>query len=137
MKPQIESAVHARDFVGSPESSALAGFAALGQQTRLAILRHLVQQEPDGLSVKDIADAIGCPQNTASGHLAILARARLVTGNRSGRTVVYRADLSGFRALIEFLMAGCCNGNASICTDLVSGIHADSSMQPAACAPLR
>jgi predicted transcriptional regulator len=54
---------------------ALAALAALGQPTRLAIFRLLVRKEPDGLSAGGLADAVGCPHNTLSTHIAILARA--------------------------------------------------------------
>ena len=54
---------------------ALAALAALGQPTRLSIFRLLVRKEPEGLSAGAIADAVGCPHNTLSTHVAILARA--------------------------------------------------------------
>lgn len=104
------------------EARALTAFAALGQQTRLSILRLLVVHEPDGITVGEIAQAIQSPQNTTSGHLAILARAQLVIGSRQGRSVVYRADLAGVRWLIEYLFADCCNGDPSACRNLFADI---------------
>ena len=53
---------------------ALAALAALGQPTRLEIFRLLVRKEPDGLPAGVIAEKIGCPHNTLSTHLSILAR---------------------------------------------------------------
>jgi ArsR family transcriptional regulator len=100
---------------GPAEARAQAALAALGQQTRLAIFRLLMRHEPCGITVGELALAIGCPQNTASGHLAILARAQLASSARQGRSVVYRADLAGMRWLIDYLLADCCNGNASLC----------------------
>ncbi|MGA2817537.1 MAG: helix-turn-helix domain-containing protein, partial [Xanthobacteraceae bacterium] len=61
---------------------ALAALAALGQPTRLAIFRLLVRKEPTGLSAGALAQAVGCPHNTLSTHIAILARAGLVKGAR-------------------------------------------------------
>ena len=89
---------------GSLKTRALAAFAALGQPTRLSMLRLLVGHDPCGMTVSDIALAMQCPQNTASGHLAILSRAQLITGVRSGRSVIYRADLGGVRWLVEYLL---------------------------------
>jgi DNA-binding transcriptional ArsR family regulator len=94
---------------------ALAALAALGQPTRLSIFRLLVRKEPRGLSAGALAEAVGCPHNTLSTHIAILARAGLVKGTREGRTIIYRADAVGTRALIGFLVTDCCNGRPEMC----------------------
>ncbi len=94
---------------------ALAGLAALGQPTRLAIFRLLMQHEPVGLVAGAIAEAVGCPANTLSSHIAILARAGLVRGARDGRSIIYRADVDGMRALMSFLVTDCCNGHPELC----------------------
>jgi DNA-binding transcriptional ArsR family regulator len=98
-----------------PSARALAGLAALGQPIRLAVFRLLVQQEPDGLAAGAIAAAVGAPHNSLSTHLAILARAGLVSATRSGRSIVYRADLAGMRRLLAFLLADCCGGRPEVC----------------------
>lgn len=72
---------------------ALAALAALGQPTRLEIFRLLVCREPSGMSSGTVAESVGCPHNTLSSHLGILARVGLIHGSRDGRTIVYRADL--------------------------------------------
>jgi ArsR family transcriptional regulator len=94
---------------------ALAALAALGQPTRLAIFRLLVRKETRGLSAGALAEAVGCPHNTLSTHIAILARAGLVKGTREGRTITYRADAVGTRALIAFLVTDCCDGRPEMC----------------------
>jgi ArsR family transcriptional regulator len=94
---------------------ALAALAALGQPTRLEVLRLLMRREPVGLPAGAIAEAIGCPQNTLSTHLSILARAGMVRGTRGGRSIVYRANVSGMRELIEFLVHDCCDGHPEVC----------------------
>lgn len=94
---------------------ALAALAALGQPTRLEILHLLMRREPKGLAAGSIADMIGCPQNTLSSHLAILTRAGLTLGTRVGRSIIYRADIQGMRALVEFLVSDCCNGHPQLC----------------------
>jgi DNA-binding transcriptional ArsR family regulator len=94
---------------------ALAALAALGQPTRLAIFRLLVRKEPTGLSAGALAEAVGCPHNTLSTHIAILARAGLVKGAREGRTITYRADAVGMSALISFLVTDCCDGRPELC----------------------
>lgn len=107
---------------------ALAALAALGQPTRLAIFRLLVRKEPAGLTAGALAEAVGCPHNTLSTHVAILARAGLVSGIREGRTITYRADAAGTRALIAFLVTDCCDGRPELCG--LSG-----QMKPEPCCP--
>jgi ArsR family transcriptional regulator, arsenate/arsenite/antimonite-responsive transcriptional repressor len=108
---------------------ALAALAALGQSTRLEIFRLLVRHEPAGLAAGAIADAIGCPQNTLSSHLGILARSALIRGTRDGRSIVYRADIEGMRALIAFLITDCCDGHPEVCN------LQDALRETACCAP--
>jgi len=97
------------------EPHALAALAALGQATRLAIFRMLVRKEPNGMSAGALAEAVGCPHNTLSTHVAILARAGLVYGTREGRTITYRANADGTRALLAFLVTDCCEGRPELC----------------------
>src|SRR5262245_20797279 len=94
---------------------ALAALAALGQPTRLEIVRLLMRREPEGLPAGALAEAIGCQHNTLSTHLAILARSGLVRGARDGRSIIYRADVDGMRALVSFLVTDCCEGHPELC----------------------
>jgi ArsR family transcriptional regulator len=109
---------------------ALAALAGLGQPTRLAIFRLLMRCEPDGLPAGTIAEKIGCPHNTLSTHLSILARSGLVRGTRDGRSIVYQADVEGMRALIGFLVTDCCDGHPELC-NLQDALHVDSCCAPA------
>lgn len=116
------SAVALPEMLGASSARALGALAALGQQTRLAVFRLLVAHEPRGLTVGEVALAMQCPQNTTSGHLAILARAQLVTCARQGRSVTYRADMTGMQWLLEYLLADCCNGDPSMCATAFSSL---------------
>jgi ArsR family transcriptional regulator, arsenate/arsenite/antimonite-responsive transcriptional repressor len=93
---------------------------ALAQATRLEAFRLLVRHEPAGLPAGEIARQMMVPQNTMSGHLAILARAGLVRADRRSRSIIYRADLDGLRALMLFLLKDCCAGNAELCAPLIA-----------------
>ncbi|MFZ0127563.1 MAG: metalloregulator ArsR/SmtB family transcription factor [Xanthobacteraceae bacterium] len=106
---------------------ALSALAALGQPTRLEIFRLLMRREPGGIAAGTLAEAIGCPPNTLSTHLAILARAGLVRGERDGRSIVYHADVDGMRALMSFLVTDCCGGHPELCDF--------STKQAGACCP--
>ena len=94
---------------------ALAVFAALGQPTRLAIFKLLMSAEPDGLAAGAIANKVGCPHNTLSSHLSILARSGLVRGTRDGRSIIYRAHVDAIRTLVRFLVDDCCDGHPELC----------------------
>ncbi|MFD0389426.1 ArsR/SmtB family transcription factor [Tistrella bauzanensis] len=102
-------------------------FQALANETRLAVFRLLMRAEPDGLAAGAIAVCLGVVPSTLSAHLKELERAGLVTVERQGRQLIYRAETGGARALIGFLIADCCGGHPDVCADLQVG---------AACGPL-
>jgi ArsR family transcriptional regulator len=93
--------------------------AALAQSTRLDVFRLLVKHEPEGLAAGDIARALAVPQNTMSSHLSILSRAGLVTAQRFSRSIVYRADLGAFEAVMLFMLKDCCDRRPEICAPLI------------------
>jgi len=109
------------------ETAAIDAFAALSQDTRLAALRLLVTAGPAGLPAGDVARALAVPHNTLSTHLAVLTRAGLVQSRRESRSVIYRADFTGLRSLIDFLLRDCCRGAPDLCIPLL-----DAAL-PAAC----
>jgi DNA-binding transcriptional ArsR family regulator len=109
---------------------ALSALAALGQPTRLEIFRLLMRKEPTGLPAGTIAETIGCPHNTLSTHLSILARAGLIRRTRDGRSIVYRADVEGMRALVGFLVTDCCEGHPELC-DLQDALRESACCGPA------
>jgi ArsR family transcriptional regulator len=99
---------------------AILALAALAQSTRMGVFKLLVKYEPDGLAAGDIARELAVPQNTMSAHLAILARADLVTSERQSRSIIYRANLSAFQTLTSFMVEDCCGGRADLCAPAVS-----------------
>ena len=108
-------------YAGYMESeSAISALGALAQGTRLDVFRLLVRHEPDGRAAGEIARQLDVPQNTMSAHRGILARAGLVRSERHSRSVIYRADLDGLRALMLFLVRDCCAGSAELCAPLVA-----------------
>jgi ArsR family transcriptional regulator len=102
--------------------NAILALAALAQSTRLDVFRLLVKHEPKGLAAGDIARALAVPQNTMSSHLAVLSRAELVTAQRHSRRIVYRADLTRFRAVVLFMLQDCCDGRPEICAPLIEDL---------------
>ena len=99
---------------------AILALAALAQSTRMSVFKLLVKYEPEGLAAGDIARMLAVAQNTMSAHLAILARADLVTSERKSRSIIYRANLAMFQILTSFLVEDCCGGRADLCAPAAS-----------------
>lgn len=97
----------------------IAAMAALAQPTRLDTFKLLVNREPEGIPAGELARLIDVPQNTMSAHLAVLSRAGLIVGERHSRSIIYRADLQGFRSVITYLLKDCCGGRADLCQPLI------------------
>ena len=108
-----------------------AAFAALAQPTRLKAFRKLVAAHPNGLPAGEIAQFCKVPHNTMSTHLAALMRGGLIAVTREGRSMNYRANLDGFRGLIDFMLRDCCGGRPEICAPVVDDFAASC------CAPAR
>lgn len=101
---------------------AVLALAALAQPTRLQAFRLLVQHEPMGLPAGELACLLEVPQNTLSAHLAVLARADLVTSERRSRSIVYRANLAEIESLTLFLLQDCCGGRREICEPVIESL---------------
>jgi DNA-binding transcriptional ArsR family regulator len=105
------------------DTEVIAALAALAQPTRLETFRRLVAREPEGVPAGELARLAAVPQNTMSTHLAILARARLIVGERHSRSVIYRANLDRFREMTLFLVKGCCGGRPELCAPLIADLN--------------
>src|SRR6202140_3073101 len=101
---------------------AILALAALAQSTRLDVFRLLAKHEPAGLAAGDIARSLAVPQNTMSSHLGVLSRAGLVSAQRFSRSIVYRADLTRFQAVVLFMLKDCCDGRPEICAPLIESL---------------
>jgi len=110
--------------------NAVLALAALAQSTRLEVFRLLVKHEPEGLAAGDVARALAVPQNTMSSHLAVLSRAGLLSAQRFGRSIVYRADLARFRTVMLFMLRDCCEGRPEICAPLIADLTPCCSPKP-------
>jgi ArsR family transcriptional regulator len=108
------------------QSQALRGFAALSQETRLAIVRLLVRAGPDGLAAGALAEAVDASPSNVSFHLKDLEHAGMITARRESRSIIYAANYATLRDLIAFLMRDCCGGRPEICAPAA-----------AACAPAK
>jgi ArsR family transcriptional regulator len=104
------------------DAQVIAALAALAQPTRLNTFKLLVAHEPEGIPAGELARLAEVPQNTMSAHLAVLARAGLITGERQSRSIIYRADLQQFRDVTLFLLKDCCGGKPEICAPLIADL---------------
>jgi ArsR family transcriptional regulator, arsenate/arsenite/antimonite-responsive transcriptional repressor len=93
-------------------SAAISALGALAQDSRLAVFQALVRTGPAGLQPSQLAQALDIPPNTLSFHLKALHSAGLVSQQKQGRAIHYRADYGRMQALLQFLTQDCCNGQA-------------------------
>ena len=76
---------------------------ALGHEQRLDIYVLLYEAGPDGLSAREIADAVGVPASSLTFHTQTLMNAGLIKQRREGRSLVYSTDFATMSALVLFL----------------------------------
>ena len=96
------------------ESQTLAALAALSQETRLRILRHLIGAGEAGASAGAIAKAVDASSSRVSFHLSTLAGAGLIRSERVSRNIIYRADISAIGGMLSYLLNDCCQGHPDI-----------------------
>jgi len=92
------------------EAAAIRALAALAQEVRLRAFRTLVAAGPEGLTPSAISEQLGIAPNTLSFHLKELAHADLVSQERQGRNLVYRASYQTVDALMAYMTENCCQG---------------------------
>ncbi|MDR6428164.1 DNA-binding transcriptional ArsR family regulator [Variovorax paradoxus] len=88
--------------------------AALAQPVRLQVFRALVVAGPAGLTPGALVEALDVPATSLSFHLKELSHSGLVTQERSGRNLIYRAAFGQMNALIGYLTENCCQGEACL-----------------------
>lgn len=101
---------------------AIDALGALAHDTRLSVFRMLVKVGPNGMIAGAIAEQCSVPPSTMSHHLATLERAGMVQSERESRLIHYRADFTGMRRLLTFLLQDCCQGVPEVCGDLLGNI---------------
>lgn len=100
-------------------NEAAAGFAAMGSEARLSVLRLLIRAGEAGLSVGDLQSRSGIAASTLAHHLKVLAEAGVVTQERQGRSTLCRANYAPLEALAGFILSECCaDAGAETPTDM-------------------
>lgn len=92
------------------EKDIVKALAALAQPLRLAAFRYLVVTGPEGVTPSELSESLEVAPNTLSFHLKELTHAGLITQERVGRNLLYRADFEKMNSVLSFLTANCCRG---------------------------
>ncbi|HEY2977705.1 MAG: helix-turn-helix transcriptional regulator [Betaproteobacteria bacterium] len=96
------------------EKEVVRSLAALAHGLRLQVFRALVVAGHRGMTPGVMSEGSGIPPATLSFHLKELMNAGLVTQERQGRNLVYRASFDHMNELLGYLTANCCQGEACL-----------------------
>lgn len=88
--------------------------AALGTETRLKIVRLLLQAHPEGLVVGEIGAELGVSPSTLSHHLDKLKNEGLISVKRESTFLRYTANTAVLEEILGFLFAECCTRTKAI-----------------------
>ena len=99
---------------------AVKSLAALAQPVRLQVFRALVVAGPEGMTPGALISAIAVPGTSLSFHLKELLHSGMVTQERHGRHLIYRAAFGRMSALIGYLTENCCEGEACAASTAVA-----------------
>ncbi|GAB4227704.1 MAG: metalloregulator ArsR/SmtB family transcription factor [Elainellaceae cyanobacterium] len=89
-------------------------FAALGQVSRLQIVRLLLSAYPKGLPAGEIQRELGITAPTLSHHLDKLRQVGIVTAEKDRQWIWYSVRAEALKQLIAFLFEECCTRNAVV-----------------------
>jgi DNA-binding transcriptional ArsR family regulator len=103
------------------EKIVLRALAALSQVNRLRVFRALVVAGQAGATPGVIGKRLKVSPATLSFHLKELVNAGLVTQERNGRNLVYRADYAAMTGLLTYMTENCCQGAACDATPASTG----------------
>jgi ArsR family transcriptional regulator len=92
------------------ESDVIKALAALAQPLRLRVFRALVVAGLPGLTPGSLAEQLDVSPTTLSFHLKELTHSGLLTQERDGRHLIYRAAFDRMNALLAYLTDHCCEG---------------------------
>lgn len=92
------------------EQDVVKSLAALAQPVRLRVFRALVVAGPDGLTPGALTEQLEVPATSLSFHLKELLNAALISQEREGRNLIYRAAFEHMTSLLAYLTEHCCQG---------------------------
>ncbi|MDT0140404.1 metalloregulator ArsR/SmtB family transcription factor [Acidovorax sp. PRC11] len=99
------------------EKIAIRSLLALAQTVRLRAFRALVVAGTGGMTPGALTQALDVPATSLSFHLKELANAGLVSQERQGRNLIYRAAFDQMNGLMAYLTENCCGGGSCAVVD--------------------
>ena len=102
------------------ELDAINALAALAQEIRLRVFRALVVAGGAGMTPGAISEQLNVPATALSFHLKELAHASLISQQRQGRNLIYRAAFATMNELLAYLTENCCEGEACVNTEALA-----------------
>ena len=96
------------------ENDVVRALGALAQPVRLRVFRALVVAGPDGLTPGALTETLAVSATGLSFHLKELVNANLVSQERQGRNLIYRASFERMNGLLGYLTENCCQGEACL-----------------------
>ena len=91
-----------------------ATFAAMGQPSRLKIVRLLLSAHPKGLPAGEIQQELGISASTLSHHLDKLRQVGIVTAEKDRQWIWYSVQADSLKSMMDFLFEECCTRNQVI-----------------------
>lgn len=111
-----------------------AAFAALGQPSRLKIVRLLLSAYPKGLPAGEIQKELGTSAPTLSHHLDKLRQVGIVTAEKDRQWIWYSVRSETLKSLMDFLFEECCTRNQVVAVDDLERSEASpAESQPDCC----
>jgi len=101
----------AHPFIDKSINDIAATFAALGQPSRLKIVRLLLSAYPKGLPAGEIQQELSISAPTLSHHLEKLRQVGIVTAEKDRQWIWYGVRSEALKHLIDFLFEECCTRN--------------------------
>ncbi|MGH1541440.1 MAG: ArsR/SmtB family transcription factor [Arenicella sp.] len=83
-------------------------FSQLGNETRLCIIKILVEAGDSGLKVGQIQKELGTPGSTLSHHLLHLRNCGLIKQTRIGNALVCSVNYAKLNQATDYLNSECC-----------------------------
>lgn len=102
--------------------------AALAQPVRLRVFRALVVAGTEGLTPGALGESLEIAGTSLSFHLKELLHAGLISQERDGRNLIYRAAFAQMTGLLAYLTDNCCQGE--VCIDTSSTSCKPASSKP-------
>ena len=90
-------------------------FETLSSEVRLDLFRLLVKNAPQGLVAGEIARQLDIPSTNLSFHLKAVVHSGLVTVEKEGRFMRYKASIPLMLEVIAYLTSECCSANPGEC----------------------